>query len=196
MVYPILNLRHHRQDLHWYLRSLEEAVIRSLDLVHGLESGRVEGLTGVWSGGAKVCAMGVRAAKWVTYHGLALNVVNDLSPFLDIVPCGIEDKPVTSVRRLLDMQPAATAEAGRALASPTDVQWGAEDEGLLLEYAAALVESLGEVFGLAMETPTESEAVDFAAWAGAGFTGGEGKPRGSESPPRPRGTAQSNPILN
>ena len=74
VMYPILNLNHHTQDLHWYLRGLEEVIIRALDDTSGLQGQRVQGMTGVWVDGHKLAAIGVRARKWVTYHGLALNV--------------------------------------------------------------------------------------------------------------------------
>lgn len=83
-------------DLHKHLRWLEQVVIDLLD-VHGLEGERVEGRTGVWVGGSKICAIGVRASRWVTSHGLALNVGPDLSGFQRIVPCGISDAGVTSL---------------------------------------------------------------------------------------------------
>jgi lipoyl(octanoyl) transferase len=73
-MYPILNLNHHTQDLHWYLRGLEEVIIRALADTSGLGGQRVQGMTGVWVDGHKLAAIGVRARKWVTYHGLALNV--------------------------------------------------------------------------------------------------------------------------
>ncbi|MBE9222919.1 lipoyl(octanoyl) transferase LipB [Cyanobacterium stanieri LEGE 03274] len=98
VVYPILNLRHHQQDLHWYLRQLEEVVIRLLRL-YGIEGKRIEGLTGVWVDGQKISAMGIKVKRWVTMHGLALNVSCDLSGFERIIPCGIRDKSVT---RLID----------------------------------------------------------------------------------------------
>ena len=100
-MYPILDLTRHKQDLHWYLRSLEEVIIRALAETSGLQGERVEGLTGVWVEGAKLAAIGIRARKWVTYHGLALNVTIDLQPFRQIVPCGIVDKPVGSVQTAL-----------------------------------------------------------------------------------------------
>ena len=103
VLYPILNLRQFEADLHWYLRTLEDVVIDTL-AEFGLQGERIEGLTGVWVDGAKVGAIGVRAKRWITYHGLALNVTTDLSPFRDIVPCGIEDRPVTSMYDLLIRQ--------------------------------------------------------------------------------------------
>ena len=104
VVYPVLDLENFRPDIHWYLRTLEEAVIQILDS-YGLHAGRIAGLTGVWldwEAGApnprKICAMGVRCSRWVTLHGLALNVNTDLSYFSHIVPCGITDKAVTSLQ--------------------------------------------------------------------------------------------------
>ncbi|KAI5062161.1 hypothetical protein GOP47_0022700 [Adiantum capillus-veneris] len=104
VMYPILNLRHFQMDLHWYLRSLEEVVIRALWNACGIEAARVEGLTGVWVGTEKVAAIGVRVSRWVTYHGLALNVTTDLSPFNRIVPCGISNYSVGSVAEILERQ--------------------------------------------------------------------------------------------
>ena len=99
--YPIFDLDNFFTDIHKYLRTLEEAVIRLLD-DYGLKGGRVEGLTGVWIDAGsgrprKICAMGVKSSRWVTMHGFALNVNTDLSYFNHIVPCGIPDKAVTSM---------------------------------------------------------------------------------------------------
>jgi len=94
--YPILNLRRHQPDLHWYLRQLEEVVIRTLQVL-GIASERIPGLTGVWADGYKVAAIGIKVSRWITMHGFALNVCPDLSGFQSIVPCGIEDKPVGSL---------------------------------------------------------------------------------------------------
>ena len=110
--YPILDLDNFRPDIHWYLRTLEEAVIRTL-AEYGLNAGRITGLTGVWldwEAGApnprKICALGVKCSRWVTLHGFALNVAPDLSYFGHIVPCGITDKAVTSLAR--ELGPGAT----------------------------------------------------------------------------------------
>ena len=104
VAYPVLDLENFRPDIHWYLRALEEAVIQTL-AAYGLPAGRIAGLTGVWldwEAGApnprKICAMGVRCSRWVTLHGLALNVNTDLSYFSHIVPCGITDKAVASLQ--------------------------------------------------------------------------------------------------
>lgn len=98
--YPIVSLKPDRCDVHRYVRDLEEVLIRTLG-DYGIESGRVAGLTGVWVGDAKVAAIGVRIARWVTSHGFALNVSTDLDRFSAIVPCGIVDKRVTSLDRLI-----------------------------------------------------------------------------------------------
>ncbi|CAN4122769.1 unnamed protein product [Withania somnifera] len=102
VMYPIINLRYHKMDLHWYLRSLEEVIIRVLSSSFSMEASRIDGLTGVWVGkGAELAAIGIRVSQWVTYHGLALNVTTDLSPFQQIVPCGIRDRQVGSIKGLL-----------------------------------------------------------------------------------------------
>ncbi|AFY76072.1 MAG: lipoyl(octanoyl) transferase LipB [Hydrococcus sp. C42_A2020_068] len=98
--YPILNLRHYRQDLHWYLRQLEEVIIQAI-ATYGLKGDRVPGLTGVWVEGYKVAAIGIKASRWITMHGFALNVCPDLTGFKHIVPCGIADKPVGSLVQFL-----------------------------------------------------------------------------------------------
>ena len=94
--YPILNLQYYFKDLHWYLRQLEEVLIRVL-AVYGLKGDRYPGLTGVWLEGRKVAAIGIRVSRWITMHGFALNVCPDLTGFEQIVPCGISDKPVGSL---------------------------------------------------------------------------------------------------
>ncbi|KAL8230874.1 hypothetical protein R6Q57_000652 [Mikania cordata] len=101
VMYPIMNLHFHKMDLHWYLRALEEVVIRVLSSVFSLKATRIDGLTGVWVGDKKLAAVGIRVSRWLTYHGLALNVSNDLSPFSRIVPCGIKDRGVGSIKGLL-----------------------------------------------------------------------------------------------
>jgi len=97
--YPILDLDRHFTDIHKYLRFLEEIII-NVCADYGFEAGRIDGLTGVWIGEQKVCAMGIRCSRWVTMHGFALNVNTDLEYFNNIVPCGIEDKEVTSLSKL------------------------------------------------------------------------------------------------
>ncbi|HMD35769.1 MAG TPA: lipoyl(octanoyl) transferase LipB [Vicinamibacterales bacterium] len=99
--YPIVDLKPDRCDVHKYVRDLEEVLIRTA-ADYGIEAGRIEGLTGVWAGGEKLAAIGIRIARWVTSHGFALNVTTDLDAFRLIVPCGIADRGVTSLARLLD----------------------------------------------------------------------------------------------
>ncbi len=100
VAYPILRLDAMGRDIHRYIRQLEGAVIDTLG-AFGLAGERVPGRTGVWVNDAKVAAIGVAARRWVSYHGLALNVDPNLEHFRLIVPCGIADKPVTSMARLL-----------------------------------------------------------------------------------------------
>lgn len=107
--YPILDLDNFFTDIHLYLRRLEEAVILTL-ADFGIAAGRYEGYTGVWldadnDKARKICAMGVRCSRWVTMHGFAFNVNTDLDYFKNIVPCGIDDKDVTSMQRELGYAP-------------------------------------------------------------------------------------------
>jgi lipoyl(octanoyl) transferase len=105
VAYPIFDLDHFFTDIHKYMRFLEEAVI--LTLAHyNISAGRYPGYTGVWidaenSKARKICAMGVKCSRWVTMHGIGFNVNTDLSYFSHIVPCGIEDKSVTSMQNEL-----------------------------------------------------------------------------------------------
>lgn len=105
VAYPIFDLEQFFTDIHRYLRTLEEGIILTL-AEYGIEAGRYEGYTGVWldadnDKARKICAMGVRCSRWVTMHGLAFNVNSDLSYFKNIIPCGIDDKDVTSMEREL-----------------------------------------------------------------------------------------------
>jgi lipoyl(octanoyl) transferase len=125
--YPIFDLRKHREDLHWYLRHLEAALIGALAAL-GIEAGRNPGLTGVWTRGRKIASIGIHVKQWVTYHGFALNVSTDLAYFDLIVPCGIQDVVMTSVAQ----------ELGR---TDTAAIWK--------EAREAVVEELGRTFDLA-----------------------------------------------
>jgi lipoyl(octanoyl) transferase len=98
--YPILDLTQHRRDISWYMRSLEEIFIRTAR-DWGIEAGRSPGAAGVWVGNDKLVAMGVHLSRWVTSHGFALNVNTDLRYFEWIVPCGLRDKGVTSLAKLV-----------------------------------------------------------------------------------------------
>jgi lipoyl(octanoyl) transferase len=100
VAYPIIDLKQHTKDLHWYLRQVEAAIIVALGRF-GLETTRVPGLTGVWitdeAGQRKLASIGVHARDWVTWHGVALNVENDLGTFAHTVPCGIDGVTMTTV---------------------------------------------------------------------------------------------------
>ena len=104
--YPIIDLKRHKQDLHWYLRELERSLIKVLD-TYGIAAEQSQGLTGVWTGGRKIASIGVHARDWVTWHGFALNVTTDLSYFDLIVPCGISGVVMTSMARELGANPDA-----------------------------------------------------------------------------------------
>jgi lipoyl(octanoyl) transferase len=97
--YPILSLRPDRQDVHQYVRDLEEVMIR-VCADYGLSAGRIKGLTGAWVADEKIGAIGIRISRWITSHGFAFNVNTDLDYFRLIVPCGISDRGVTSLARL------------------------------------------------------------------------------------------------
>ena len=112
--YPILDLKPDRCDVHKYVRDLEEVMIRTA-AVYGVSAGRIEGLTGAWVGNEKLAAIGVRIARWVTSHGFAFNVNTALDHFDLIVPCGITDKGVTSLQRLLG-QPISMDEVEDVMA--------------------------------------------------------------------------------
>ncbi|CAL8468759.1 g8299 [Coccomyxa elongata] len=154
VVYPIINLRRFQPDLHWYLRSLEEVIIRALAEVSGLTGERIPGLTGVWVHGQKVAAIGVRATKWVTYHGLAINIATDLAPFLHITPCGISDRPVTSVQRLLGEQAVGLSTpdtSGRTEQQQQDAREPIEAAMLLREYVFAMKSAFADVFAAKLQ---------------------------------------------
>jgi lipoyl(octanoyl) transferase len=114
--YPIINLKPDRCDVHRYVRDIEEVLIRTI-AVFGIHGKRISGLTGVWVGNEKIGAIGVRIARWITSHGFALNVNTDLTYFQMIVPCGITDKGVTSISKLLgrsvDIREVAEIAAGQ-----------------------------------------------------------------------------------
>ncbi len=108
VIYPIFDLENFEPDLGKYLRNLEEAVILTLK-EYNLDSGRISGLTGVWldyknssPNPRKICAIGIKSSRWVTMHGLAFNINTELNFFENIIPCGIDDKAVTSLAKELD----------------------------------------------------------------------------------------------
>ncbi len=127
VVYPILDLEQFFTDIHQYMRYLEEAVIKTI-AVFGLKGERLKGMTGVWldpgkSNERKICALGVKASRWVTMHGIGFNVNTNLDYFSNIVPCGIEDKAVTSMQK--------------EIGSPLD----------LMEVQSILLQELKDLFG-------------------------------------------------
>jgi len=98
--YPIIDLKLFKKDIYWYLRQLEEVIIKVL-AEYGIIGKRVEGYTGVWVNDEKICAIGIAVRHWITYHGFALNVYPNMSHFGLITPCGITDKGVTSIEKIL-----------------------------------------------------------------------------------------------
>ena len=147
VLYPVLDLRAYRQDVHWYMRALEEVAVRTLG-DFGVEAWREPGLTGVWTGGGKACAIGVKLSRWVSMHGLALNVAPDLAHFEHIVPCGIADRPVTSVAREM--------ESARLPSSHDDDEEGATS-ALLDAAQRRLLSHFADVFDV---TLTEAAPVE------------------------------------
>ena len=135
--YPILDLGGHKKDLHWYLRTLEQALIDALGAL-AIPAERNPGFTGVWTrgGGRKIASIGIHVKQWVTWHGFALNVTTDLADFERIVPCGIADVVMTSVER----------ETGNG---KRDTLWQ--------ESVSAVVNGFEEVFGVSIiPSPEES----------------------------------------
>jgi len=98
--YPIMDLHNYKMSISWYMRTLEEVIIRSLDKF-GISADRKDGLTGVWVEDEKIAALGVRISRWVTMHGFALNVNTDLAYYDSIIPCGIFDYGITSMKHIL-----------------------------------------------------------------------------------------------
>ena len=131
VLYPVLNLQRHGADLHLYLRQLEQVVIDLL-AEYGLAAERQAGLTGVWLEGHKLAAIGVGAKRWISQHGLALNVDCNLAGFSRVVPCGLVDR---SVGRLLDWRPQLSAAA----------------------VAPRLLEVFADRFGLVLRAPEPQE---------------------------------------
>ncbi|MEW5301518.1 MAG: hypothetical protein WDW36_004376 [Sanguina aurantia] len=166
ILYPVLNLRRHEPDLHKYMRDLEQVVILALASASGIRATRVQGLTGVWVGDNKLAAIGVRARKWVTYHGLALNVTTDLSPYNNIVPCGIVGRGVGSVKQELQRQSSGSASRGDSdpLSGEGSSNPLLQDARLLSQYRTALLDAFSEVFDVEfvdadVASLTDSEAL-------------------------------------
>lgn len=122
--YPIFDLTHHRPDLHWFLRQLEEALIETLR-PFGIAAERNPGLTGVWTRGRKIASIGIHVKRWVTFHGFALNVTTALDLFGLIIPCGIPNVEMTSIAR----------------------ETGSDDTDLRDQTVTAVSQAFGGVFG-------------------------------------------------
>ncbi|RYR24716.1 hypothetical protein Ahy_B02g058235 isoform C [Arachis hypogaea] len=146
VLYPIINLRRHKMDLHWYLRTLEELVIRVLSSTFSIQASRVEGLTGVWVGNEKVAAVGIRVSHWITYHGLALNVTTDLTPFKWIIPCGIRNREVGSIKGLLLREAQSSNMAANGTNDLHSIMH--DDGGLIGITRNSLIEEFSRVFQL------------------------------------------------
>lgn len=112
--YPIIHLSAHREDLHWYLRTLESVLIDALAML-GISAERVAGKTGVWTEGRKIASLGVHVKQWVTLHGFAINVDADLTWFDAIVPCGLDGVTMTSIARELGGTTQTLAAEVRAM---------------------------------------------------------------------------------
>jgi lipoyl(octanoyl) transferase len=166
---------HHEPDLHWYMRSLEDVAVATMESLGVNAPGRVDGLTGAWAntrgmpgdvgtqsrhpkdGGIegrehKLAAIGVRARRWVTYHGMALNVDPDLRHFRAIVPCGIGDRPVGSVAQMLRGVGGIVSQLDDGLGPPTtsdDDAWSA-DEALMRRCRAAMLDGFEDVFSVSL----------------------------------------------
>lgn len=177
VAYPILDLREsHKADLHWYLRTLEEVVIGTLG-EFGVCAGRIEGLTGVWVGERKLCAIGVKVSRWVTMHGLALNVRTDLDDFRHIVPCGIRGRAVGSLHELV---PEVRMEDVRdALVAHFAAQFGVEawEAGPPAGVVQPAVERAGRVLA-----EGDTLAQPAPCTAGAAASGADGQPAGQRMP--------------
>ena len=133
--YPILDLTDYKRDLHWYLRTLEEALIDALAIL-GIPAERNQGNTGVWTRGRKIASIGIHVKQWVTWHGFALNVTTDLASFDRVVPCGIPGVVMTSIER----------EGGR----------GPGDGSLWDETVTAVVRGFEQAFGVAAREASSS----------------------------------------
>ena len=145
--YPILDLTGHRQDLHWYLRTLEQALVEALAAL-GIPAERKPGYTGVWTrggrGARKIASIGIHVKQWVTWHGFALNVTTDLSYFDRIVPCGIPGVVMTSVGR----------ETGH----------GKRDTELWTETVGAVIRGFERAFGVTAKLADVTASRELSCW--------------------------------
>jgi lipoyl(octanoyl) transferase len=148
--YPIFDLAGAglRRDLHWFLRQLEGTLISALGRL-GVPAERRAGYTGVWTAGGarKIASIGIHVRQWVTWHGFALNVTTDLTPFDLIVPCGIPDVVMTSVAKELDARTHGSAEAGREAGGASAQGNGTGGRDIMVRVEEAVVAAFVEAFG-------------------------------------------------
>ncbi|KAL6064976.1 lipoyl(octanoyl) transferase [Balamuthia mandrillaris] len=158
VAYPILDLRHHKQDLRWYLHQLEEVMIETA-WHWKIPAQREEGRTGIWTEDRKLGAIGIQVSQWVTSHGLALNVTTDLSYFDLIVPCGIVDKQVTSLAAELARKRRMMRDVSVGNETKRQHVYGEGGEGAVdVEMARdVLVDRFGKVFQREMRKAEEEE---------------------------------------
>jgi lipoyl(octanoyl) transferase len=149
--YPILDLRQHRPDVHWYLRALEQVLIDALT-TFGIAATRRSGYTGVWTRGRKIASIGIHVKQWVTWHGFALNVTTDVDEFARVVPCGIANVIMTSM----------------ADETADEIQTAADR---MKRAAAAVVAAFAQVFGVtALETVAPALTYGASVPAGPALT--------------------------
>ena len=133
--YPIIDLKRHKQDLHWFLRQVEGALIRTL-ADYDIPGERNTGFTGVWTNNRKIASIGVHARDWVTWHGFALNVTTDLSYFDLIVPCGIDGVTMTSIEKELNIKGELPAPSLAEVGDVARAAFGAAFSLTLVEVSA------------------------------------------------------------
>jgi lipoyl(octanoyl) transferase len=138
--YPILDLKRHRRDLHWYLRQVEQMLIDGL-AVFGLAADRKPPYTGVWIENRKIASIGVHARDWVTWHGFALNVATDLRYFDLIVPCGIQSVTMTSVNAERPDEPESVAAVADAVVAAAGQTFGLSPRRIILDDLTAQLHS-------------------------------------------------------
>lgn len=151
VMYPVLNLRHFKQDLHWYVTCIEEVIILAL-AEFGVTASRHKGYPGVWVGERKIAQVGMACSKWFTYHGLAINVDPDMSYFKRIVPCGIDDKEVTSLAAeiaRLRAEPPSVGNVGQDLCATSTAKPGLPDGRAVTvaDIKPAVYRAFEQVFG-------------------------------------------------
>ena len=154
--YPIFDLGAHRKDLHWFLREIEAALISAL-AAFGIAGERRDHYTGVWTGGRKIASIGIHVRQWVTWHGFALNVTTDLSPFDLIVPCGIPDVVMTSVAKELDARTHGRTEAREGAGAQGHGGTG-EPADLMARVREEVTGAFVRTFGFAGADRLEAEA--------------------------------------